>query len=572
MTAGRDAWSGRVGFILATVGSAVGTGSIWKFPYEVGANGGSAFILLYVLGLVLIVVPLLFAEFAVGRRGRADPQASIAAIAAGYGASRRWAIVGTLGVLTGFLILSFYAVIGGWTLAYTAQTALGGLPGSEPQSVQARYDALLASPLEMLGYHVLFMAATAAIVARGIAAGIEAACKVLMPLLAALMVLLATYAMVEGDAAAALHFLLKLDPQRLTAGAAIDALGLGFFSIGVGLGLMITYAAYSGAEVNLKEVAVASVVADTAISLLAGLAVFPIVFAHGLDPAYGPGLVFVTLPLAFAQMRFGTVAGVGFFVLLFVAALRAAARGGDRGRRGDLLGGWNRHRALVQPLGGLASARGLARLRTSDGLRPARLPDLQCPAAARRAGDRALRRLGGAGRIAHRRAAADARHRPRIARPAPLRRTAGDRRYRNLAVPARARKAGMKHDPAKARVPDGLHGQDRHSEDHRHDGGLLPPDGAGCNDEAERVHGRTLRSMAPRDGVVARRQRALAAEPVQELIRRDEDGRSLEPRIDLPIEERIGAAVDEGHGRPARAHAEVGGNGEGASTGEDLAH
>jgi len=215
-------------------------------------------------------------------------------------------------------------VIGGWTLAYTAQTALGGLPGSEPQSVQARYDALLASPLEMLGYHVLLMAATAAIVARGIAGGIEAACKVLMPLLAALMVLLATYAMVEGDAAAALHFLLKLDPQRLTAGAAIDALGLGFFSIGVGLGLMITYAAYSGAEVNLKEVAVASVVADTAISLLAGLAVFPIVFAHGLDPAYGPGLVFVTLPLAFAQMRLGTIAAVAFFVLLFVAALASA--------------------------------------------------------------------------------------------------------------------------------------------------------------------------------------------------------------------------------------------------------
>jgi len=324
MTAGRDAWSGRVGFILATVGSAVGIGSIWKFPYEVGANGGSGFILFYVLGLVLIVVPLMFAEFAIGRRGRADPAASIAAIAAGHGASRRWAIAGTLGVVTGFLILSFYAVIGGWTLAYAVQTVIGGLPESAPRAVQARYDALLAAPFEMLAYHALFMAAAAAIVARGIAGGIEAACKVLMPLLAVLMLLLAAYAMVEGDAAAALRFLLKLDPQRLTAGAALDALGLGFFSIGVGLGLMITYAAYSGTEINLKEVAVASVVADTTISFLAGLAVFPIVFAHGLDPASGPGLVFVTLPLAFAQMRLGAIAAVAFFVLLFVAALASA--------------------------------------------------------------------------------------------------------------------------------------------------------------------------------------------------------------------------------------------------------
>jgi NSS family neurotransmitter:Na+ symporter len=323
MAAGGEAWSGRIGFILATVGSAVGIGSIWKFPYEVGANGGATFILFYLLGLALIVVPLMFAEFAIGRRGRADPRTSIAAIAAAHRASGRWALVGTVGAATAFLILSFYAVIGGWTIAYAAQTALAGLPAG-PQAVQARYDSLLGSPLAMLGYHALFMAATAAIVARGIAGGIEAACKVLMPVLAALMLLLAAYALVEGDAAAALRFLFKLDLERMTAGAALDALGLGFFSIGVGLGLMITYAAYSGAEVNLKEVAVASVAADTAISFLAGLAVFPVVFAHRLDPAGGPGLVFVTLPLAFAQMPLGTLAAVAFFLLLFVAALASA--------------------------------------------------------------------------------------------------------------------------------------------------------------------------------------------------------------------------------------------------------
>jgi NSS family neurotransmitter:Na+ symporter len=320
----RETWSGRVGFLFATIGSAVGIGSIWKFPYEVGANGGSAFVLFYVLGLVLVVVPLMFAEFAIGRRGHADPATSIAAVAATPAAGRWWGTAGMVGILTGFLILSFYAVIGGWTIAYAIQTAVRGLPPPHPQGVQAQYDAFLGSPLRMLTYHAVFMAATGAIVSRGVAGGIEAACKVLMPVLTALMLLLAIYSILEGNLAAALRFLLKLDLQRISPRAGLEALGLGFFSIGVGLGLMITYAAYSGAHVNLKEIAIVSVLADTAISFLAGLAVFPIVFAYGLDPASGPGLVFITLPLAFAQMPFGTVAAFGFFVLLFVAALASA--------------------------------------------------------------------------------------------------------------------------------------------------------------------------------------------------------------------------------------------------------
>ena len=319
-----ETWSGRLGFILATIGSAVGIGSIWKFPYEVGSNGGSAFVLFYFAGLAFIVVPLMFAEFAIGRRGRGDPVTSIAAVAAAGGADRRWAWAGALGVATGFLILSFYSVIGGWTIAYAVDTALRGLAGPDPQAVRARYEAFLGSPLQMLGWHAAFMAATATIVARGIARGIEAACKVLMPLLVALMLLLAVYSAIEGDLAAALRFLLKLDPQHLTPRAALEALGLGFFSIGVGLGMMITYGAYGGADIDLKQVALVSVLADTAISLLAGLAVFPIVFAHGLDPASGPGLVLVTLPLAFARMPFGTLAAFAFFVLLFVAALASA--------------------------------------------------------------------------------------------------------------------------------------------------------------------------------------------------------------------------------------------------------
>lgn len=319
-----EKWSGRLGFTLATIGSAVGIGSIWKFPYEVGSNGGGVFVAFYVAGLVLIVVPLMLAEFAIGRQGGGDPITSIAAVARAHGAGRAWAVVGALGVLTGFLILSFYAVIGGWTLGYAFETAVRGLPGADARAVRDRYQAFLASPAAMLGYQALFLAVTAVVVARGVGRGIEAAAKVLMPALLLLMLLLAGYAMVEGDVARTLRYLFVPAFDRVSARAALEALGLGFFSIGVGLGLMITYAAYSRATIPLREVAIVSVLADTAISLLAGLAVFPIVFGNQLDPASGPGLVFVTLPLAFARLPFGTVAAVAFFVLLFVAALASA--------------------------------------------------------------------------------------------------------------------------------------------------------------------------------------------------------------------------------------------------------
>lgn len=320
----RETWSGRAGFILASIGSAVGLGSIWKFPYEVGSNGGAVFVLFYVGGLVLAVVPLMLAEFAIGRRGAADAAGSLAAVARAHGASRRWAWVGVTGIVAGLLILSFYSVIGGWTIAYGVETALEGLVGTEAGAVRARFDALLGSPLRLAAYHALFMAATALIVARGVGRGIEAACKLLMPALAALMLGLAGYSMAYGDLGAALRFLGTLDPARINARAALDALGLGFFSIGVGFGLMITCAAYAGPDINLRHAALAIVTADTTISFLAGLAVFPVLFAHGLDPAAGPGLVFVALPLAFAHMPFGAAAALAFYVLLFVAALASA--------------------------------------------------------------------------------------------------------------------------------------------------------------------------------------------------------------------------------------------------------
>jgi NSS family neurotransmitter:Na+ symporter len=319
-----EGWSGRIGFILATVGSAVGLGSVWKFPYEVGTNGGGVFVLFYLLGLALIVVPLMLAEFAIGRHGRLDAAAGLRAVARAHRASPHWSLIGGLGVVSALLILSFYSVIGGWMLAYALDTVRAGLPDASPSAAQARYDALLSSSWTIAAYHLGFMTLTGLIVARGIAHGIEAACKVLMPLLLLLMVMLAGYSVATGDVAATARFLFAFDLARMTPVVALEAIGLGFFSIGVGMAVMITYAAYARDDIDLRQVAIATVLADTAISFLAGFAVFPLVFANALDPATGPGLLFVTLPLAFARMPFGALAAVAFFLLLLVAALASA--------------------------------------------------------------------------------------------------------------------------------------------------------------------------------------------------------------------------------------------------------
>lgn len=319
--AAQDRWSGRTGFILATIGSAVGLGSIWKFPYEVGTNGGSAFVLCYLAGLVLVVFPLMLAEFAIGRSGRSDPATVLARIAEACGRSPLWRFAGTLGVLSGFLILSFYSVIGGWTLGYALEA---GLRSTAHATAQAQFDALLADPARMLALHAAFMAIAGVIVARGIAGGIEAACKILMPVLIAMTLVLALTSLLTGDAGGALQFLFRLDLSHFSVRGALEALGLGFFSIGVGLGLMITYAAYADPGIDLREVALVTVVGDALVSFLAGLAIFPVVFGAGLDPAAGPGLMFITVPVAAGQLGYGAAYALVFYVLLFFAALASA--------------------------------------------------------------------------------------------------------------------------------------------------------------------------------------------------------------------------------------------------------
>ncbi|MBL9033390.1 MAG: sodium-dependent transporter [Rhodospirillaceae bacterium] len=317
----RERFASGVGFVLATIGSAVGLGSIWKFPYEVGENGGGGFLLFYLLGLLLVVFPLLLAEFVIGRRGRGGAALSLQRVAIEARRSPHWRWIGLAGIATGFVILTYYAVIAGMTMAYVPHALTAGFAGSDQAASAAAFAELTGSPLHLGFWQAAFLAVAALVVARGVRKGVEAACTFLMPLLAVLMLALVVYAAIEGDLARTLDFLLVPHWQAVSPRAALDALGLGFFSIGVGMGVMITYAAYAGESFDLTRAAITTLAGDTLISLMAGIAIFPIVFAEGLDPAGGANLMFLTLPIAFGALPFGDVVGAAFFLLLFVAGL-----------------------------------------------------------------------------------------------------------------------------------------------------------------------------------------------------------------------------------------------------------
>lgn len=324
MTAPLPTWTTRFAFVLAAVGGAVGLGNIWRFPYLTGTSGGGAFVLVYLACVALIAIPILIAELMLGRQGRASPPTAMANVAAASGRSRRWSLVGWLGAWAGFLIVSYYSVIGGWTLAYVQRAAAGVFTGVDSTASAGLYDALTASPAALIGWHTAFMAMTVLIVARGLNRGIEVAVRVLMPALFAMLLLMVGYALVAGDMAGAVAFLFRLDLAAVDGSVVLLAIGQAFFSIGVSMGLMMMYGAYLGAGEPVPRYAVTIALADTAVAVLAGLAIFPLVFAHGLDPAGGPGLIFVTLPLAFGNMPAGQLFGTVFFVLLVFAAITSA--------------------------------------------------------------------------------------------------------------------------------------------------------------------------------------------------------------------------------------------------------
>lgn len=311
-------------FILASIGGAVGLGSIWRFPYLIGTNGGSAFVLVYLAALAVITVPLMMAETLMGKRGRSSATVSMQRLAREVGASPLWGVVGGLGVLGAFLIMTYYSVIGGWVLAYIPDAATEGFAGRTREDFQAAFDSLMADPARQIIWHTAFMTVTAVILGFGVTAGIERAVSFLMPALAVMLLLIAINSLIVGDAARGLAFMFAPDFSKLSWNLLLVALGQAFFSIGVGMGMMFTYGAYLAGDVSIGKACLAIVIADTSISLLSGLAIFPVVFGFGLDPAAGTGLVFVTLPLAFGQMTAGTLVGTAFFVLLFFAALGSA--------------------------------------------------------------------------------------------------------------------------------------------------------------------------------------------------------------------------------------------------------
>ncbi len=319
-----ESWSSSTTFMLAAVGAAVGLGNIWRFPYMAGSNGGGAFVLIYLAAVAVIAIPALIAETMIGRHGHMSAPVSMTKAAEEVGASHNWAVVGWLGVAAAFLILSFYSVIGGWVLAYVPKAISGTFTGMTPDAVGADFNALLGDAATVVFWHTVFIAVTVGVVMHGIKSGIERAVGIMMPSLFLMLLLIVGYAIAAGDITAGLTFLFAPDFSAITAEVILAAIGQAFFSIGVGIGIMFTYGAYLPYNIPLPRACVMIAGADTLVAILAGIAIFPIVFANGLDEAVGPGLVFVTLPLAFGQMTGGAIIGTLFFVLLAFAALTSA--------------------------------------------------------------------------------------------------------------------------------------------------------------------------------------------------------------------------------------------------------
>lgn len=316
-----EQWSSRWGFLLAAVGFAVGMGNIWRFPYVLGENGGSAFLIIYLVFALGIGLPLLITEIAIGRRGQSSATGSYRAVAAACNRSAAWRHVGTLGIFCAFVILSYYTVISGWTLDYFVKAAVGTLNGVDGERSSAMFAELLSNPGKLLFWNTAVHLLIIFVIRRGVQAGIESAVKILMPALFITLLIMVVYGMVAGDMASALNFLMTPDFSKVTFSTAMIAIGQAFFSIGIGMGSLVVFGAYMPKDFSIARSSTAVILLDTGVAVLAGLAIFPLVFQYGLNPEGGAGLIFETLPLAFGQMPGGQVFGSIFFVLLISAAL-----------------------------------------------------------------------------------------------------------------------------------------------------------------------------------------------------------------------------------------------------------
>lgn len=324
MTANRKSihgqWSSRWAFILAATGSAVGLGNIWRFPYITGENGGGAFVLVYALFVIIVGIPIMMSEVMVGRRGRQSPINTMRTLSGEEGHHKAWSLLGWMGVIAGFLILSYYSVVAGWTLFYIAKSFFNGFAPLTDMEIGGIFEQLLADPGLLLLLHTLFMSITVIVVSLGVKSGLERAVKYLMPALFLLLLVMVGYAMSTPGFEAGFNYLFKPDFGKLTAAGVLAALGQAFFSLSLGMGAIMVYGSYLPNNASIARTSFTIACADTLVAVLAGLAIFPLVFSFNLEPGAGPGLIFVSLPIAFGQMAFGHILGTLFFVLLLFAA------------------------------------------------------------------------------------------------------------------------------------------------------------------------------------------------------------------------------------------------------------
>lgn len=325
----QEQWSSRRGFLLSAIGFSVGLGNIWRFPYVVGENGGSAFVIIYLLCAFAIGLPLLVSELAIGRLGRVDPAGSYRAVASSAGRSTAWGLVGTLAIACVFAVLSFYTVISGWTFDYFVRAVTGSFDGIDAESSTAMFASLVNNPWRLLFWNTVVNLLVIVIIRRGVQEGVERAANILMPILFGALIVMVIYSAFAGDLVSATKFLLEPDFSKVTAKTIMIAVGQAFFSVGVAMATMITFGAYLPENFSIPKSSVIIILADTGVAMLAGFVIFPLVFQFGLAPSEGAGLVFQTLPIAFGQMPGGLIFGAVLFLLLMVAALSSCLGGAE---------------------------------------------------------------------------------------------------------------------------------------------------------------------------------------------------------------------------------------------------
>jgi len=323
-------WSSRYAYVLAATGAAVGLGNIWKFPYIMGENGGGAFVLVYLLCILFIGIPVMIAEVVIGKRGRSTPANAVAHCATEAGQSTHWSIIGSMSVVAGYLILSFYAVIAGWAAAYVLFAGTGEFsaaaadPVTHTQAIGDLFVGLITSVNQLLIWTTLIIVAAVYVISKGVKSGLETAITYLMPALLVLLIGIMIYSAIVGDFAAAFSFMFHVDFSQLTIKGVLVALGHAFFTLSLALGIMMIYGAYLPEGVSIAKTSIMIAIADTVVALIAGLAIYPIVFASGLEATAGPSLLFQSLSIAFGKMPYGDFVGMLFFIMILFAAFTSS--------------------------------------------------------------------------------------------------------------------------------------------------------------------------------------------------------------------------------------------------------